>query len=259
MRVVFESAKIAFLINRRYYLNYLFNVISAVFSFVPYFLVTILFEKQPKQSIVWVALGGIVWIILSQLIWSIGLSVREEIEEGTLEQLLLAPNKEMLVFFGKSIPVIFLSITSSIITLSILTFMLGERIEKTFLVMLLIMSCVPMAVGLSMLIALMVIRFKEVFAFLQVLMVIFTVLFGITYPIEYLPEPMKKISNILLIPKIIDDIRSIYLKDIDVFCTPIIIDIILTFILGIILFIVSLYLLKKSIKKMKEKGSYVYI
>lgn len=99
MRVVFESAKIAVFINRRYYLNYLFNVISAVFSFVPYFLVTILFEKQPKQSIVWVALGGIVWIILSQLIWSIGLSVREEIEEGTLEQLLLAPNKEMLVFF----------------------------------------------------------------------------------------------------------------------------------------------------------------
>lgn len=121
------------------------------------------------------------------------------------------------------------------------------------------MACVPMAVGLSMLIGLMVIRFKEVFAFLQVLMVTFTVLFGITYPIERLPEPIRKISNTLLIPRIIEDIRSIYLKGTELFSTPILTDIILTFLSGIILFLVSLCLFKNALKKMKEKGSYVYI
>ena len=112
MGIIFESFKVAFNIQKRYYLNFLFNITSSIFTFVPFIFISLTISKKPVEYILWVVSASGIWIILSQLIWSVGLSIRKEISEGTLEEILLSPSNPILVFIGKSILPVTLSAVS---------------------------------------------------------------------------------------------------------------------------------------------------
>ena len=108
-------------------------------------------------------------------------------------------------------------------------------------------------------ISILVINFKEVFAFLQVLMIFLGICIGLTYPVDGLPRPLYIISRIMLIPEIIRNIREILIYNKSILDKDILINSGVTIITGIIILFVSLLLLNNAIEKMKKKGSYNYV
>ena len=259
MGIIFESFKVAFNIQKRYYLNFLFNITSSIFTFVPFIFISLTISKKPVEYILWVVSASGIWIILSQLIWSVGLSIRKEISEGTLEEILLSPSNPILVFIGKSILPVTLSAVSAFLTLLGVVIFSDRSILKLLEVFFLTLPCVPVALGISFMISILVINFKEVFAFLQVLMIFLGICIGLTYPVDGLPRPLYIISRIMLIPEIIRNIREILIYNKSILDKDILINSGVTIITGIIILFVSLLLLNNAIEKMKKKGSYNYV
>lgn len=259
MRIILLSAKMSFDISKRYPVNMLFSIMSSVFSFIPYLLIVIMFSDVSDDYIAWVTVGSAIWLVLSQLIWSIGMSTKSEIEEGTLEQLIISPANEVVVLAGKAMPSIGISLLTSITVLLVLAICSETRYFRVIEVIILLFCCVPMFVGSAILLSILVIKFKEVAAFFQVLMTCFTILFGIATPIQYLPYPLKVLSNILVVPQIVQYSREIFIDGRSLLEVEILKNIAFVTTIGIVVLIVSILLLKRMIENMKTKGSLLYV
>lgn len=254
-----EAAKVSFYELKRYPLNFVFSIISSLFSFFPFILLTKMFSMNAGNYLIWLISGMSIWMVLNQLIWSVGLSIRAEIHSGTLEQLLLIPGNIITVFIGKSIPLVFLSFVSASIINMIMILLLKLSLMHFLGILVITIACIPFTLAISLLVAILVIHYKEVFAFLQILMIGFTIILGITFPVNELPAFLRYLSQLFLLPKAIENIRSILLTDATLFTQTILWDTIFIFTIGIVFLFLSFYCLKKAIDKMKAKGTYAYV
>lgn len=259
MRILLISAKLSFNMSKRYPINLLFSIVSSVFSFIPYIFIVNMFSDTPTDYIAYIIVGSAIWLVLSQLVWSIGLSTKSEIKEGTLEQLIISPANEIMVLAGKAIPSVIISFLTAIVVLFVFAICLGIRLYKIVEIIVLLISCIPMFVGGAILISVLVIKFKEVAAFFQVLMTCITVLFGITYPVQYLPYPLRMVSRVLVVPDLIQFARDIFIDDRSLLEIEILKNVLLMCVSGIVIFFISLFVVKRAIKSMKTKGNFLYV
>lgn len=259
MRMLLLSAKMSFDMSKRYPINMLFSIMSSVFSFVPYLLIVVMFSDVSNDYISWITVGSAIWMVLSQLVWSIGMSTKSEIEEGTLEQLIISPANEVIVLAGKALPSIGISLLTSIAVLFVLAIYSKTQLYRVVEVITLLISCVPIFVGSAILLSVLVIKFKEVAAFFQVLMTCVTVLFGITTPIQYLPYPLKVLSNILVVPQIVQYSREIFIDGRSLLEVEILKDMVFVTTIGVVVLVASILLLKRMVEHMKTKGSLLYV
>lgn len=257
MNVLINSAKMSFIMQKRYYLNFLFNCINSIFLFIPLVCMSIMFDTN--YSILWISSGMCIWIIFSQILWSVGLSIKSEIKEGTLEQILLTNSKLIYIFIGKAIPgLTFALISTSIVSLFLIIYF-NLNLLILFNTWIFIFFMFPYIFSLSIFIALLVIRFKEIFAFLQVLMIFLNIIFGITFPLKNFPSTFLKLSNFIFFPKVIENYRYIFLNNIKVLNYSIILNLILLFGMGVCMFLFSVFVFNKEVRKIKIKGTYNYV
>lgn len=253
------SAKLSFSVSKQYPINLMFSLVSSIFSFIPYILISIMFSEVPTDHIAWIIVGSAIWLVLSQLVWSIGMSTKSEIKEGTLEQLIISPANEVLVLAGKAIPSVIISFLTAVVVLLVYAIYAGIGLYKVVEIIALILSCIPMFVGDAILISVLVIKFKEVAAFFQVLMTCITILFGITCPVQYLPYPLRIISSVLVVPNIIQFARDIFIDARSLIQIDVLKNILLVIVSGIMILLISIYILKRVINSMKTKGSFLYV
>lgn len=257
MNVIINSMKMSFLMQKRYYLNFLFNCVNSIFLFIPLICLSLMFDAS--YSVLWVSSSMCIWIVFSQILWSVGLSIKSEINEGTLEQLLLTNSNLIKIFIGKALPGLVFSLISTFVVSVFLIIYFNLSFFILFNTFITIISICPYIFSISIFVALLVLRFKEVFAFLQVLMILFNIILGITFPIKDYPYVFWKLSRFILLPKIVEDYRYIFLNNISSLNYDIALNLLLVFFMGICLFLLAIIMFNREVRYIKKRGTYNYV
>jgi ABC-2 type transport system permease protein len=141
------------------------------------------------------------------------LSVAREREEGTFDQLLVTPFRPVEIMVGKAIPSVLVGVTQA--TLILLVAQLWFRIPfaGSFVTLYAAISLfVLAAVGIGLLVSSLVANMQQGMLFSFVILMPFTLLSGITTPIENMPAALQYLTLINPLRYAIDIIHRIYLE-----------------------------------------------
>jgi ABC-2 type transport system permease protein len=155
-------------------------------------------------------IGAGVWMVSWVIVETVGSSLRNEQINGTLEQNFLAPINRFVLLVGTALAQVIISMVLfvSVIAASVLVILPqdGFRILISFLVLL--VGLIPMF-GVGFVLAAFIVRFKEPYAFTQVVNLLFGVLGGTFYNIAILPVWAQYVSRALPLTHVISDTRLI--------------------------------------------------
>ncbi|MGQ4833951.1 MAG: ABC transporter permease [Candidatus Asgardarchaeia archaeon] len=217
------------------------------------------FERNvgTKNFILFSLIGTALWLLASGLMWDFGMWIREEQQQGTLEQNLVAPINVLWIVVGSGL--------SSLILISfqfIAVLVLGGLVYNVFwdlltpgillAIVFLVLGMIPL-MGISLLIGSIIIKFKEANALLNLLQPIFAFLMGIFYPITILPELVRLIAIALPLTIATNDIRAAILNTQYVF--NIWIDLAFVGFFAIFWPLIGLMVFKKTEAKARKTGS----
>ncbi len=157
-------------------------------------------------------LGSAIWIMTWVVIEDLGSALRNEQIKGTLEQNFLAPINRFLLLVGVALAHI---VISALIFLGVIfgTVLVLEPSSLTRLLiamLTLILGLIPMF-GIAFVFSGLVIRFKEPYAFTQMVNMIFAIVAGTYYPVSVLPSWVQVVSRSIPQTYVIEDMRLIIL------------------------------------------------
>jgi ABC-2 type transport system permease protein len=141
------------------------------------------------------------------------LSVAREREEGTFDQLLVTPFRPAEIMAGKAIPSMLVGITQS--TLILLVAQLWFRIPfaGSFVVLYAAIALfVLAAVGIGLLVSSVAATMQQGMLYSFVILMPFTLLSGLTTPIENMPKVLQYVTLVNPLRYAIDIIHRIYLE-----------------------------------------------
>jgi ABC-2 type transport system permease protein len=141
------------------------------------------------------------------------LSVAREREEGTFDQLLVTPFRPVEIMAGKAIPSMLVGITQS--TLILLVAQLWFRIPfaGSFVTLYAAIALfVLAAVGIGLLVSSVVANMQQGMLFSFVILMPFTLLSGLTTPVENMPKILQYFTLVNPLRYAIDIIHRIYLE-----------------------------------------------
>ena len=176
------------------------------------------FERNVGTSnfILFSLIGTALWLLASSLMWDFGMWIREEQQQGTLEQNLVAPANILWIVIGSGLSALLITSVQFFAVLIV-----GGLVYNVFwdlltpgiflAIIFLFIGMIPM-IGLSLFIGSIIIKFKEAHALLNLLQPVFAFLMGIFYPITILPELIKLIAIALPLTIATNDIRAAILN-----------------------------------------------
>ena len=159
-------------------------------------------------------LGACVWILSWMIIDKVGTSLREERIKGTLEQTYLAPVSRFLILVSSALVNYVTSVLAFVLVITASTLILvpgsALGLAQAFLIMSL--GLIPLF-GISFIFSGLVIRFKEPYAFVNIMNLLFSILIGTYYPVTILPLWAQAASRLLPQTYSIEAMRSIILSN----------------------------------------------
>ncbi len=171
------------------------------------------FQRTGTQNFfVYQILGSAIWIMTWVVIEDLGSALRNEQIKGTLEQNFLAPINRFLLLVGVALAHIVISalIFIGVVFATVLVLQPGSLLSLFLAMLTLILGLTPMF-GIAFIFSGFVIRFKEPYAFTQIVNMIFAVLAGTYYPVSVLPSWLQIVSRIIPQTYLIEDMRLIIL------------------------------------------------
>jgi len=234
------------------------NTISANFGFT---------SGQAQHLNAYIIFGVNMWMLILAILWDFSTYLRDEQYTGTLESLLLSPAKRYSLLIGRALFSItfnvFIALLSIIVSITIFDFTLF--FTSTFLhlllaLMIVIIGCFPM-MGLSYLIGALVLKFKEVYSFINTLQWFFGVIMGIYAPFTTLPLILKVLGFIFPGTWSVTDIRAItlgtppmmMLLGLKSIGTPILVDTVIVILFGLFWALVGYALFSKVEMRLKKR------
>ena len=168
-----------------------------------------------KDMIFYILVGATVWSVSVNIIWDFGMWLYEEMEAGTLEQLLLSPATVSELLLGSILYTIVVSFTTAIISLFIAGLLFGYMhyiLTMEFLVAMLIIAIgfVPL-MGMSVFFGALVLKIKEPWSFFNFLTAFLVFIAGVFYPITVLSPIARYIAIAFPATLQIADSRAIIL------------------------------------------------
>ena len=164
--------------------------------------------------LVYEMLGSAVWMTSWVVVEDVGVSLRNEQVNGTLEQNFLAPIDRATLLVGMSLADIVITTAIFLVAVgaTIAFTMPTDIVALTQAYLTLLIGLIPLF-GISFLFAGIIIRFKEPYVFVQIVNVLFAVLTGTYYPVAFLPYWIRLISGLLPQTYVIEDMRQIILAN----------------------------------------------
>jgi len=144
----------------------------------------------------YIAIGTTIWMWQNVVLWNVGFSLRNEQLRGTLETNWLTPTWRFSYLLGNSAVQLFAMLL--FLTVSALQFGLffGVRFNgNPWLVLLVLLACIPSIYGLGFAFASLVITAKEANAFVFMVRGLVMIFCGITFPIVLLPAWMQTVAK----------------------------------------------------------------
>ena len=226
--MILAVAKKDFLIYRRYPLWLLkllvdpfFFVVSTVYLGMFYLgpagsAMDAFVEKTGTSEIVaFMLIGVLCWIFIRSTLQQVGMALRSEQFQGTLERNIVSPINRVSLIVGKSIAhMLIITYNSSLIFfLTHLFFGLGTRLNPMSMITALtvIFLSVLILYGTGFVFAGLVVVFKETGALIGIIFNGLTALVGVTYPITVMPTLMQKIALLIPLTRSIRSLRDLFL------------------------------------------------
>ncbi len=205
----------------RYPLRTLSLVVEPFLFFVPFIIFGAMFAQDGSAAGLaafvgvadyasFVVTGALFWNFVSAIFWGIGLSLREEMVQGTLELAWTTPARRFSLLLGRTV--------AHLITTIITTGLMGLGFTLLFgyrwlggnlpLAMTTLLLSLVTLYGLGFVFAGVVLWLKEPYAIANVSRIVLGLLCGWLYPITVLPEWLQPLSLALPLTYAIDLLRA---------------------------------------------------
>lgn len=160
-------------------------------------------------------IGTAIWTLAIGIMWDFGIWLRDEQQQGTLEQIFLAPTSIFWIAVGSSLFGVFQSLLQFVIVIilgGIVYQVIFDIITPAFLIVIvyIILGIIPL-IGISLVLGSIVVKYKEATSLFNLLQPIFGFLMGIFYPITVLPMIVRYLSYMLPLTYSTNDARAVLL------------------------------------------------
>jgi ABC-2 type transport system permease protein len=162
-----------------------------------------------------IVVGSTLWMWINITLWDVGFQLRNEQLRGTLESNWLCPVWRISIMLGSSLTKLGTALLLLAITALEFRLFFGVQLLRgnLALLLLLLLLTIPSIYGLGVAFGSLVLRVKEANAMVFLVRGIFMVFCGITYPLEVLPDWMKRVAALLPLTYAIRGMRTVILTD----------------------------------------------
>lgn len=164
-----------------------------------------------SNPLLYMVLGGSIMLAAMIVLEDVGSVIREEQLIGTFELHYLTPNNPMLLWFYHIVPMALLMITVFAFDVTPILLYEGGMLspsEWAVASMVVFLSMVPL-VGIGLVIAALTVRFKEVWAVINVINSGITLLSGFFYPLELFPRIVRWVARLVPTSHAVELLREI--------------------------------------------------
>lgn len=180
----YQCIKNSFLQDIRYPVNFIFGIMTPIFTLIPIYLIISLFRGIDELS--YYIIGIIVWMFLSQIIWGNGIVLKTEKQRGTIEQILVTPTSFSQFLYSKSIYFICKAFFTLILAISISNVFLHTSISF-YKLSVIILLAFPFYYGISIITSVFCMNTVYLFAILQTILGFIMIISGLTYEVDFGP------------------------------------------------------------------------
>ncbi|MEX0568875.1 MAG: ABC transporter permease [Candidatus Njordarchaeota archaeon] len=210
-----------------------------------------------RDMVFYIIVGATVWSLSNGILWDFGMWLYEEMEAGTLEQVLLTPVSVFELLLGSVLYTLLISFINSMLGLVITGALFGYlnlifSIEFVMALGIILLGFIPLF-GMSIFFGAIVLKIKEPWSFINVLTAFLVFISGVFYPITILPPLARFIALLFPTTLQIADARAIMLHIEYVFSPTVDILILLSY--ALIWPIIGAMMFSRAKKELKEKGS----
>lgn len=238
MAVLWAVVRKEWLIHLRYPMNLVMRFVEPLMWMAPVYFLGMSFAENGEtvgfagttgtnDFIAYILLGTVVGSYVSAVFWGMGFSLKQEMEQGTLESLWLTPNSRLWLLVGRSTVSVLITGLNTVSVLIGAYFLFGFEIGGSVAQALLIL--VPTVIGLygfGIAYAGIVLYLRDANTLTDVGNYFIGLLSGESFPVTTLPKALYILSLTLPITYAIDALRTLLLQTTPIVPLPVSIGII---------------------------------
>jgi len=158
--------------------------------------------------------GGAVYMWVSSVLWGPGTFIRNEQEQGTLEQVFLTPVARAAFLLGPALAELLPTLWTFLVVTVVLRFGFGVAFGplEALRVVAVVVVATPALMGVGALFSTAVLRFRDIAGAVQITRGVFQIVCGMTFPIAVLPAWARDIALVLPPTYVIADVRRVLLS-----------------------------------------------
>jgi ABC-2 type transport system permease protein len=158
--------------------------------------------------------GGAVYNWVNGVLWGPGMAIRNEQEQGTLEQVFLTPVSRAAFLLGPSLAELLPTLWTFLVVGLVLRVGFGIAFGPldALRVLAVVLVATPALMGVGALFSTVVLRFRDTGGAVQIARGVFQVLCGMTFPIAVLPGWARDVALTLPPTYVIADVRRVLLE-----------------------------------------------
>ncbi|WP_430603046.1 hypothetical protein IGJ02_000375 [Enterococcus sp. DIV0724b] len=192
---------------KSFFLQKLFNSIIGIF--IPIFIYKYVFFEhlstqfttysKTSDYIIYISLGHLANIISFSTLLNVGRCIISEIREGTIDVFVLSPASRIGYFLGVYTEQISRTFLEVLFVIVILLFLGINLVTPYILVIIMVLTCITSIASFSMamMLASLMVFTRDTFITQNTLFFIMSIICGVSFPIEFLPQPVQFLSYLL--------------------------------------------------------------
>lgn len=233
MAVLWAVVRKEWLIHTRYPMNLIMRFVEPLMWMTPVYFLGMSFSENGQavgfagstgtnDFIGYILLGSVVGSYVSAVFWGLGFSLKQEMEQGTLESVWLTPNSRLWLLVGRSIIGV---VITGLNTISVMVaayflfgFQIGDAIGKALLIL------VPTVIGLyglGIAYAGVVLLLRDANTLTDIGSYMLNLLSGQDFPVTSLPKALLVVGMTLPMTYAIDLLRTLLLNTEPLVAVPI--------------------------------------
>ncbi len=234
---------------------WLLQIVLSSFFTMFFFVAMADYVNNPDVTVRFVVIGNVIQSIASTTLYSISDMPGTEKHTGMLGPLMQTPSSLFMVFLGMSFLNILSGFISSVLSLCYAQFVFGIdlSVANMLSVAVILIMTVFSLTGFGMMIGSVGLRLRTSSIIANLVTYIGLLLCGVTFPVSYLPEWCQAIANILPLTYGVNAMRSAA-DGADIMAISN--DIAIMAVLGMIYFIISIFLFNLFERKARALGTY---
>lgn len=219
--VLWAVVRKEWLVFLRYPLNAVMRIVEPIMWLVPVYFMGMSFSEDGYATgfvastgtgdfLAFILLGSVVSSYVSAVIWGMGFSLKQEMEQGTLESLWLTPNSRLWLLIGRSTVSVLITGLNTVGVFLIAHVLFGFEVTGAIAAALVVL--VPMVIalyGFGIAYAGIVLYLREANTLSDVGSYTLQLLTGVNFPVTALPRVLMVVGLTLPMTYAIDAIRAL--------------------------------------------------